>query len=42
MATDCDDVASDHEDAAKNEVNVSSSGRGTDTIREVILPVPGI
>lgn len=37
-----EDFARDQEDAAKKEVNVSSSGRGTDTIREVILPTPGI
>ena len=41
--TDCvEDAARDQEDAAKKEVKVSSSGRGTDTIREVTLPTPGI
>jgi hypothetical protein len=37
-----EDWASDQEEAAKKEVNVSSSGRGTETIREVTLPIPGI
>ena len=34
-----DEEANDQLEAAKNDVNVSSSGRGTATILEVTLPV---